>query len=108
MLLLAVDTSSRLGSLAVLRDGKLVTTSPTKDMTREKIVRAMVGRDITQTIYARKPSDNESDGQSGRKSREKVLTVENPDVLTGHEGHHVAVTGKVTGDSIHVDSVSML
>jgi hypothetical protein len=37
-----------------------------------------------------------------------VLTVENPDALKGHEGHHVAVTGKVSGDSIHVDDVSML
>ena len=39
---------------------------------------------------------------------QKVLTVSNPDVLTGHEGHHVAVTGTVSGDSIHVDSVKML
>jgi|SRR5579859_4418654 hypothetical protein len=39
---------------------------------------------------------------------QKVLTVDNPDKLTGHEGHHVAVTGKVKGDSIHVDSVKML
>ena len=39
---------------------------------------------------------------------EKVLTVDNPKKLAGHEGHHVAVTGKVTGDSIHVDSVKML
>ncbi len=39
---------------------------------------------------------------------QKVLTVENPDSLTGHEGHHVAVTGEVMGDSIHVDSVKML
>ena len=39
---------------------------------------------------------------------DKVLTVENPDALTGHEGHHVAVTGTVSGDSIHVDSVKML
>ena len=41
-------------------------------------------------------------------SDQKVLTVENPDALTGHEGHHVAVTGTVNGDSIHVDSVKML
>ena len=41
-------------------------------------------------------------------SDQKVLTVENPDALSGHEGHHVAVTGEVTGDSIHVDSVKML
>ncbi len=38
----------------------------------------------------------------------KVLTVDNPDALTGHEGHHVAVTGAVNGDSIHVDSVKMM
>jgi hypothetical protein len=36
------------------------------------------------------------------------LTVDNPDVLKGHEGHHIAATGTVTGDSIHVDSMKML
>jgi hypothetical protein len=41
-------------------------------------------------------------------SDQKVLMVDNPDALKGHEGHHVAVTGQVTGDSIHVDSVTML
>lgn len=39
---------------------------------------------------------------------QKVLTVANPDVLKGHEGHHVAVTGDVQGSSIHIDSVKML
>jgi len=39
---------------------------------------------------------------------QKVLMVENPDVLKGHEGHHVAATGHVNGDSIHVESVKML
>jgi hypothetical protein len=38
----------------------------------------------------------------------KVLAVENGDALKGHEGHHVAVTGHVKGDSIHVESVKML
>jgi hypothetical protein len=38
---------------------------------------------------------------------QKVLTVDNPDALTGHEGHHVAVTGEVSGDSIHVESAKM-
>jgi hypothetical protein len=38
----------------------------------------------------------------------KVLTVDNPDALKGHEGHHVAVTGDVSGDTIHVDSATML
>jgi len=39
---------------------------------------------------------------------QKVLTVDNPEALKGHESHHVAVTGHVTGDSIHVESVKML
>jgi hypothetical protein len=39
---------------------------------------------------------------------QKVLKVDNPDALKGHEGHHVAVNGHVTGDSIHVESASML
>jgi hypothetical protein len=41
-------------------------------------------------------------------SDQKVLTVDNPDALKGHEGHHVAVTGHVNGDSIHVESAKML
>jgi len=39
---------------------------------------------------------------------QKVLNVENPDALKDHYGHHVAVTGHITGDSIHVESVKML
>jgi hypothetical protein len=39
---------------------------------------------------------------------QKVLNVENPDTLKEHYGHHVAVTGHVDGDKIHVDSVKML
>src|SRR5262252_10416465 len=35
---------------------------------------------------------------------QKVLTVDNPDALKGHEGHHIAATGSVKGDSIPVDS----
>ena len=37
-----------------------------------------------------------------------VLMVDNPDALKDHYGHHVAVTGKINGDKIHVDSVKML
>lgn len=37
-----------------------------------------------------------------------VLKVDNPDSLKEHYGHHVAVTGHVNGDTIHVDSVKML
>ena len=38
----------------------------------------------------------------------KVLMVDNPDSLKDHVGHHIAVTGHVMGDSIHVDSAKML
>jgi pectin methylesterase-like acyl-CoA thioesterase len=39
---------------------------------------------------------------------QKVLTVDNPDSLKDHYGHHVAVSGKVDGDKIHIDSVKMI
>ena len=41
-------------------------------------------------------------------SDKAVLQVDNPDALKDHYGHHVAVTGTITGDKIHVDSVKML
>ena len=41
-------------------------------------------------------------------SDQRVLAVDNPDALKGHYGHHVAVTGHIDGDKIHVDSVKML
>ena len=37
-----------------------------------------------------------------------VLMVDNPDALKDHYGHHVAVTGHIDGDKIHIDSVKML
>lgn len=37
----------------------------------------------------------------------KVYAVDNQDQLKGHEGHHVTVTGEVTGKSIHVTDVAM-
>ncbi len=58
--------------ITVLRDGKLVITARTAEMTREKLVRHMVGRDITQTHYARQRDSNRR-----HHSTEKVLTVEN-------------------------------
>ena len=57
--------------ITVLRDGKLVITAKTSEMTREKLVRHMVGRDIAQTHYA-----THRDGRR-RHATEKVLTVEN-------------------------------
>src|SRR5246127_4698879 len=39
---------------------------------------------------------------------QKILMVDNRDALKGHEGHHIAATGSVKGDSIHVESAKML
>ena len=58
--------------ITVLRDGRLVVTAKTAEMTREKLVRHMVGRDIAQTHYARQHHVERRNAQ-----REKVLTVEN-------------------------------
>jgi hypothetical protein len=41
-------------------------------------------------------------------SDKKIISVDNQDALKGHEGHHVAVTGKVENGSLHVDKISML
>jgi hypothetical protein len=38
----------------------------------------------------------------------KVLAIDNQDAVKDHAGHHVAVTGTVTKDSIHVNSVKMM
>ena len=38
----------------------------------------------------------------------KVLAVDNQDAITAHAGHHVAVTGTVSNNSIHVNTVKML
>ncbi|HEX3321141.1 MAG TPA: hypothetical protein VHR84_10600 [Terriglobales bacterium] len=39
---------------------------------------------------------------------QKILNVDNPDALKDHIGHHIAVTGHVEGDKIHVESAKML
>jgi ABC-type sugar transport system ATPase subunit len=59
--------------VTVLRDGKLVITAPTPQLTREKLVRFMIGREISQTHYSHK----EGHAARRRERRTKVLTVEN-------------------------------
>jgi hypothetical protein len=43
-------------------------------------------------------------------SKKQVWTIDNPDSVTGHYGHHVAVQGTVnaTDKSVHIASVTML
>ena len=59
--------------ITVLRDGKLVQTSPAVSMDRSQLVRLMIGRDISTTHYA---SHKRAGTGAGRRG-EKVLSVEN-------------------------------
>ena len=38
---------------------------------------------------------------------DKVYKIDNQDAVKDHIGHKVAITGTMTGDSIHVDKVAM-
>jgi hypothetical protein len=38
----------------------------------------------------------------------KVYAVDNQEALKGHEGHYVSVSGKIDGDNLHVEKVTML
>ncbi|GAA6201354.1 sugar ABC transporter ATP-binding protein [Aquicoccus sp. SU-CL01552] len=63
----ALEVSDR---ITVLRDGELVATADATEFTRESIVQAMVGRNLTETLH----------GVTKREPRpygEKVLSVEN-------------------------------
>ena len=56
--------------ITVLRDGRHVVTDDTSTFDRARIVQAMVGRDLSQTLYgARK--------QTARRSGRRVLSVQN-------------------------------
>jgi hypothetical protein len=38
----------------------------------------------------------------------KIFKIDNQDAIKGHEGEHVKVTGQVTHDTLHIDSIAML
>ena len=40
-------------------------------------------------------------------SGDKVYKIDNQDAVKSHLGHKVTLNGKMTGDTIHVDSVKM-
>jgi len=57
--------------ITILRDGRLVASDRTENFDREKIVRAMVGRELTGEIYGR------TRVRAARARGAKVLSVEN-------------------------------
>jgi ABC-type sugar transport system ATPase subunit len=81
--------------VTVLRDGERVHTGPTRDLTREILVRHMVGRDLSQTYYAeaRKPEFKQT-------RKKKVLSVQN--VIMGKMVRNMSFSvyaGEITGIS---------
>ena len=81
--------------VTVLRDGERVHTGPTKQLTREILIKHMVGRDLSQTYYAdaRKP-------QTHNTRKKKVLSVQN--VIMGKMVRNMSFSvyaGEITGIS---------
>ncbi len=79
--------------ITVLRDGEKVITDEAANLTREKLVGFMVGRDLDQTHYMQQKREQQS-----KKAKKKVLTVEN--VTKGNTVKNMSFTlysGEVTG-----------
>ena len=62
--------------ITVLRDGKLVATVPAKEVTRDSLVRMMVGREETAAQYATHGADASAPKPHAQRG-DKVLSVEN-------------------------------
>lgn len=58
--------------ITVLRDGEQVITDDAKSFDRDRIIRAMVGRTLSNELYSRKGTDGGT-----REAGEKVLSVQN-------------------------------
>lgn len=69
-------------SITVLRDGKTVTTQPTKNLTREKLVSYMVGREMKERF----PRGN-------RRPGEVIFEVENLEAVHPNETHRRVLKG---------------
>jgi simple sugar transport system ATP-binding protein len=78
--------------ITVLRDGELVTTDDASAFDRDKIIRAMVGRTLSDELY-------KNSGQRGvRQPGEKVLSVQNLSMSRVVKNNSFTVyAGQVTG-----------
>jgi ABC-type sugar transport system ATPase subunit len=81
--------------VTVLRDGERVHTGPTRGLTREILVRHMVGRDLSQTYYGAVRT-----AQTAQRRKKKVLSVQN--VIMGKMVRNMSFSvyaGEITGIS---------
>ncbi len=79
--------------ISVLRDGALIVTDETGSFTRERIIQAMVGRQLTDALYG-----DASSQRAARPPGEKVLALENVSMGKAVRSATLSVfAGQVTG-----------
>ncbi len=77
--------------ITVLRDGRHVVTDDTVSFDRARIIQAMVGRDLSKTLYAERKAKVRPPG-------ERVLTIENLRMLPMVKNNSLSIfAGQVTG-----------
>lgn len=83
----ALEISDR---ITIMRDGKLIITDETAKFDRESIIRAMVGRDLSNTLYGKK--------ETARPAGKRVLSVQNLRMGTMVRNTSFSVfAGQITG-----------
>ena len=84
----ALQVSDR---ITILRDGKHVVTDETRRFDRARIVQAMVGRDLSQTLYGQRKTSVRAQGR-------RVLSVQNLRMAAMVKNNSLSVfAGQVTG-----------
>ena len=77
--------------ITILRDGKHVVTDETRSFDRARIVQAMVGRDLSQTLYGQRKT-------SVRPQGKRVLSVQNLRMAAMVKNNSLSVfAGQITG-----------
>jgi simple sugar transport system ATP-binding protein len=77
--------------ITILRDGKHVVTDETKNFDRARIVQAMVGRDMSQTVYGRRK-------ETVRPRGERILSVQNLRMASMVKNNSFSIfAGQITG-----------
>ena len=77
--------------ITVLRDGKRVVTDDKHNFDRARIVQAMVGRDLSQTLYGRRKNSVRAAGQ-------RVLSVQNLRMSSMVKNNSLSIfAGQITG-----------
>ncbi len=87
----ALDISD---TITVLRDGRIVDTGKGAEFDRGRIVRAMIGRDLSNSAYAEINAEN----RITRPTKEKVVSVENLSMGAAVRNTSFSVfSGQITG-----------